>query len=51
VVSAIAEDPDAGFGGMFRQWFIVPGSKPCDSFGNGSAMCVSLVGWVFGRRF
>jgi ADP-ribosylglycohydrolase len=40
-------DSDAGFGGMFRQWFTMPGSKPYNSFGNGSAMRVSPVGWAF----
>ena len=41
------EHPDAGFGGRFRQWFTTPGSKPYNSFGNGSAMRVSPVGWAF----
>jgi len=38
---------DAGFGGMFRQWFTTQGSKPYNSSGNGSAMRVSPVGWAF----
>lgn len=37
----------AGFGGMFARWFRTPGSKPYNSFGNGSAMRVSPVGWAF----
>ncbi|MHB8106315.1 MAG: ADP-ribosylglycohydrolase family protein [Candidatus Cryosericum sp.] len=41
------EHPDAGFGGMFTQWFTTPGSKPYNGFGNGSAMRVSPVGWAF----
>lgn len=41
------EHPHAGFGGMFRRWFSTPGSKPYNSFGNGSAMRVSPVGWAF----
>jgi len=41
------ENSDAGFGGMFRQWFTTQGSKPYNSFGNGSAMRVSPVGWAF----
>jgi ADP-ribosylglycohydrolase len=41
------EHPDAGFGGMFWQWFNTPGAKPYNSFGNGSAMRVSPVGWAF----
>jgi ADP-ribosylglycohydrolase len=40
-------NPEAGFGGMFRQWFNTPGAKPYNSFGNGSAMRVSPVGWAF----
>jgi ADP-ribosyl-[dinitrogen reductase] hydrolase len=40
-------NPDAGFGGMFRRWFNTPGSQPYNSFGNGSAMRVSPVGWAF----
>ena len=47
MVSAIAEDPDAGFGGMFVRWFTTPGAKLYNSFGNGSAMRVSPVGWAF----
>ena len=39
--------PDAGFGGMFWRWFNTPGAKPYNSFGNGSAMRVSPVGWAF----
>lgn len=38
--------PDAGFGGMFWQWFNTPGAGPYNSFGNGSAMRVSPVGWA-----
>jgi ADP-ribosylglycohydrolase len=38
---------DAGFGGMFRQWFTTQGSQPYNSYGNGSAMRVSPVGWAF----
>ena len=41
------ENSDAGFGGMFRQWFTTPGLKPYNSFDNGSAMRVSPVGWAF----
>jgi len=39
--------PDRGFGSMFWQWFTTPGAKPYNSFGNGSAMRVSPVGWAF----
>jgi ADP-ribosylglycohydrolase len=41
------QHPDAGFGGMFGHWFTTPGAKPYNSFGNGSAMRVSPVGWAF----
>ncbi|MHB8071199.1 MAG: ADP-ribosylglycohydrolase family protein [Candidatus Cryosericum sp.] len=41
------EHPDAGFGGMFARWFTTPGSGPYNSFGIGSAMRVSPVGWAF----
>ena len=39
--------PDAGFGGMFRQWLGEENPKPYNSFGNGSAMRVSAVGCAF----
>ena len=49
--------PDAGYGGKFRRWLFCPeklwennGStkrNPYNSFGNGSAMRVSAVGWMF----
>jgi ADP-ribosylglycohydrolase len=42
------ENSHAGFGGMFKRWFTTQGSKPYSSFGNGSAMRVSPVGWAFG---
>lgn len=40
--------PDAGYGGAFRAWLGDPRSKPYGSFGNGSAMRASAVGWAFG---
>ena len=40
--------PDAGYGGSFRAWVNDPAGKPYDSFGNGSAMRASAVGWAFG---
>ena len=47
-------DPNAGYGGMFSSWLFYPESlskdgkrKPYNSFGNGSAMRVSAVGWMF----
>ena len=39
--------PTAGYGGMFRSWLIEDDPKPYNSFGNGSAMRVSPVGWAF----
>lgn len=39
--------PNAGFGGMFRQWLTEEDPKPYNSFGNGSAMRVSAVGCAF----
>lgn len=37
--------PDAGYGARFLSWMDAP--KPYGSFGNGSAMRVSAVGWLF----
>jgi ADP-ribosylglycohydrolase len=39
--------PNAGYGGMFYQWLYEPGSAPYKSYGNGSAMRVSPVGFAF----
>lgn len=39
--------PDAGYGGMFRAWLRADEPQPYGSFGNGSAMRVSPVGWAF----
>ena len=39
--------PDAGYGGMFRKWLTEKEPKPYGSFGNGSAMRVSSVGWLY----
>lgn len=38
--------PHAGYGGMFRRWLNAPIPQPYNSFGNGSAMRVSPVGWA-----
>ena len=47
-------DPRAGYGGKFSSWLFFPkviskdGKRhPYNSFGNGSAMRVSAVGWMF----
>ena len=39
--------PHAGYGGMFRNWLREEEPKPYNSFGNGSAMRVSPIGWAF----
>lgn len=39
--------PDAGYGGMFHKWLNDDNPEPYNSFGNGSAMRVSPVGWAF----
>ncbi len=38
---------DAGYGGLFRQWIFSGDPRPYNSFGNGSAMRVSPVGFAF----
>lgn len=39
--------PYAGYGGMFQTWLLSNRSEPYNSFGNGSAMRVSPVGFAF----
>lgn len=39
--------PQAGYGGRFAQWLQSPERKPYNSFGNGSAMRISPVGFAF----
>lgn len=39
--------PQAGYGGWFRQWLASDEAGPYHSWGNGSAMRVSPVGWAF----
>ena len=39
--------PDAGYGGTFYQWAMSEAAGPYNSWGNGSAMRVSPVGWAF----
>lgn len=39
--------PHAGYGGWFRHWLVDDTAGPYGSFGNGSAMRVSAVGWAF----
>ena len=40
--------PHAGYGGRFRHWLRDRHPQPYNSWGNGSAMRVSSVGWLFG---
>ncbi len=39
--------PNAGYGGFFRRWLHTENPQPYNSFGNGSAMRISPVGWAF----
>ena len=39
--------PHAGYGGMFRRWLRSNNPRPYGSYGNGSAMRVSSVAWLF----
>lgn len=39
--------PDRGYGGMFRKWLADDDAGPYQSYGNGSAMRVSPVGYAF----
>lgn len=39
--------PRAGYGGMFIDWLSRDDAPPYNSFGNGSAMRVSAIGWAF----
>ena len=39
--------PDGGYGGMFRHWLVSDNPRPYHSYGNGSAMRVSSVGWLY----
>ena len=39
--------PDAGYGASFFRWLFSPASNPYGSYGNGSAMRVSSVGWLY----
>ena len=39
--------PRIGYGGLFRQWLVTDDPQPYGSCGNGSAMRVSSVGWLY----
>ena len=38
---------NAGYGGRFYHWLDNPDPKPYNSYGNGSGMRVSAVGWLY----
>lgn len=42
-----AEFPHAGYGGRFGMWLFLDGKEPYNSWGNGSAMRVSSVAWIY----
>ena len=39
--------PDAGYGSRFGMWLFLQGTEPYGSYGNGSAMRVSPVAWLY----
>lgn len=39
--------PDGGYGARFGDWLYAPDPKPYGSFGNGAAMRVSSVAWLY----
>ena len=39
--------PNSGYGGRFKQWTFIGNTEPYNSYGNGSAMRVSPVAWLF----
>ena len=41
------EFPHAGYGGIFRHWLRSKDPQPYGSYGNGSAMRVSAVAWIY----
>lgn len=42
--------PDAGYGKMFSQWLVSSKPEPYNSWGNGSAMRVSPIGFAFNSK-
>jgi ADP-ribosylglycohydrolase len=44
---AVAAYPDSGWGVMFHRWATAGKRDPYHSYGNGSAMRVSAVGWAY----
>lgn len=43
-------NPKGGYGGRFRKWVMSDNPLPYGSFGNGSSMRVSPIGWWFDRK-
>ncbi len=41
------QHPYAGYGGRFCHWLVSKNPQPYNSWGNGSAMRVSAVGWIY----
>ena len=41
--------PDRGYGGFFSAWAVDPNPRPYNSYGNGSAMRVSPVGFFYDK--
>lgn len=39
--------PNAGYGSQFAWWLFSGGTEPYNSYGNGSAMRVSSIGWLY----
>lgn len=39
--------PRIGYGGLFHKWLVTDDPQPYGSFGNGAAMRVSSVGWLY----
>ncbi len=42
-------EPMGGYGGSFAKWIFSDNPKPYNSYGNGSAMRVSPVGWLYSK--
>ncbi len=47
IVETARKYPEAGYGGRFYNWFLQNEQKPYNSYGNGSAMRVSPIGFAF----
>ena len=50
ILKWVRKYPSAGYGGTFIQWLHTDDPRPYNSWGNGSAMRVSPVGWAFDTR-